>query len=139
MTDDDIQYIYVAEFRDDPDGEFEQKYKGDEAFEPVGNMRDGRLIVWYKEIFSITDKPQPWQFKHLYGQTFFIHIFSPEYLRFSKKLIRQLLPIARVIIVKDMESYELSIAEPANDREAKRVPVDQLGLFNMEAGNVVVR
>lgn len=73
-------------------------------------------------------------------ERFQVVLHEPQFLRYAKKLIANLLLIDPTsILVVDKQSGKISGVWPTDEELRYRIRIDELGIFGMEDGCVVVR
>ena len=73
-------------------------------------------------------------------ERFKVVLHEPQFLRYAKKLIRTLLKVDPTsILIVDEQTGKISGVWPTADELRYRIRIDELEIFGMEAGCVVVR
>lgn len=126
--------VFVSHFCSEDFEEYEDGYE-------IGGVLTGKgICLNHNRREDPRDTFPVGEFCEFAYERFKVVLHETRFLRYAKKLIRTLLKVDPTsILVVDEQSGKISGVWPTVDELRYRIRIDELGIFGMEAGCVVVR
>lgn len=128
--------VFTCDFLANPRSEYAKKLHDSMDVEEV-NHPNWDLLVHYHSVEDLKHKPTLSEFLGFADNAFEVVVHETRLLRYARPTIEIFLLIATSIVVKDKQTGRFSAARPFAKEINHMIPVDELGIFLMENGNVV--